>query len=194
MASVKLPLRRCAARRWTSLALALALVGCGSGPMTMDLRPTNPEAPRHAAAREIRIALIPTAATTAGVLGSRTIKPEGLDTRLTTRLESLGNSEYRVIVVSALEAPTAPPPAITISLAKAYVQQVHDSKSGVVVLKVEQAGQVHYLRGQSTGLNWWGSSEEMAAALTEALDEALRQLRPQLADSAVAAPAPPAQP
>lgn len=183
------------ALRWAAgLALALTLGGCGSGPMTVDLRPTEPARPHRPAAREIRVVLIPTADATAGVLGSRTLKPEGLDSLLAARLESLGDRHYRVAVVrqdsAAMGLASA---ALTISLEKAYVQQVHDSKSGVVVVKVEQAGHVSHLRGQSTGLNWWGSSEEMAGALTEALDRALAQLRPLLDAAAEAAATPSAR-
>lgn len=187
MANVEPHQARIAVRCAAGIALALALVGCSSGPMTMDMRPTEIVHTRNTAAQEIRIGLIPTAEETAGVLGSRALKPKGLDTLLVTRLESLSNRQYRVVVVRQdATSPYPQPTALTISLAKAYVQQVHDSKSGVVVLKIEGAGRVSHLRGQSTGLNWWGSSEEMAGALTDALDRALKQLRPQL-DAAAAA-------
>jgi len=194
MANVEPHQARIAVHCAAGFALALVLVGCGSGPMTMYLRPNETVHTRHTAAQEIRIGLIPTATETAGVLGSRALKPQGLDTLLVTRLESLSNHQYRVVVLRQdATLPNPQPTALTISLAKAYVQQVHDSKSGVVVLNVEQAGRVSHLRGQSTGLNWWGSSEEMAGALTDALDRALKQLRPLLDAAATAESAQPAQ-
>ncbi len=155
----------------------------------MDLTPPPTHRPVFRPdARVLRVRVQPYRAESAGVLFGRTLKTNGLTELLVTRLEACGREDLRIIVVASEEDTT--PPDLTISIEKAYVQTLHDTKTGVVVLRIEQGDTVRHLRGQDTGLNWWGTGDEMAAAIGNALDRALAQLRPDF--PALARPAPPA--
>jgi hypothetical protein len=149
----------------------------------MDLKPTAEHQPTIGRdARALRIRIIPFQEESAGVLFGRTLKPEGLNELLVSRLEHRSRRDLRVVAsLDNNKAPLEPATAdLTIAVVKAYVQTMHDTKTGVVVLRVEYAGKIRYFRGQDTGLNWWGSGTEMAAALGQALEQALTQLQPLL--------------
>ena len=85
------------------------------------------------------------------------------------------------------EAGDAPPalPELDVALIKAYVQPLSTSKSAnlVVRVRVVRNGEVaseRLYRGRDTGMNWWGSQDEMETAFNLALRDLLSRLAPDL--------------
>jgi hypothetical protein len=70
--------------------------------------------------------------------------------------------------------------SITIKVLKAYVHNVMETKSAVVVLELRSGGRVARFRAQTTGLNWISSQAEYSAALRKALALALQDLSARL--------------
>ena len=71
---------------------------------------------------------------------------------------------------------------LQVTVKRAYVHPLATSKSAVVVITVTEGdgGKPAFLRGQSVGVNWWGTTSEFRAAISRALEQALSPLRNRL--------------
>ncbi|MDR0901316.1 MAG: hypothetical protein LBM92_00910 [Opitutaceae bacterium] len=123
-----------------------------------------------------------------GTVGRRRVAVAGFEERLISDLQALGDAGTNIKVerVSDNNEPAANEGRISVSVAKAYIHQVADSQSAVVVLKLEHAGKASYFRGQKTGIIWIGHDEEFKAAFEKSLGMALAQMRPALLAAAKA--------
>ena len=140
------------------------------------------------AARVVSVEVLPVTDQNAGnVFGSRMIV-SGLDERLVDALNALNATgaknananDVRIDAKLCAAAAPAAPGVARVSFAKAYIHGIYQTKSAVVVLKLEHAGGASYFRAQRTGLNWTGGEEEFRNALIRAFDEAVAKLRPEL--------------
>jgi hypothetical protein len=67
-----------------------------------------------------------------------------------------------------------------ITVVQSYLRSIVESKSAVVVLRLEGLGPTQYFRGQETGPNWISGDAEIRGALRKALTIAFDNLRPVL--------------
>ena len=130
----------------------------------------------------LAVCLAPLAEENVGVVSGRKVVARDLAQSVADTLVDLSDLDVAFVThVAASEeefATTIAPVKMTII--KAYLSSVYESKSAVVVLRIEHAGKVENFRGQNTGMNWGSSPEEMSAALRKALRQALQRARPHL--------------
>ncbi|WP_277556818.1 hypothetical protein [Ereboglobus sp. PH5-10] len=177
------------------IALVLVCGGCASyDPIKLSLAP--PEA-KHVgtafvAARSVAVTVLPYNETSAGSVYRKRVVTSGLDDRVAVELRNMSTADVRINaqiteqenISSEAQTDTAgqrDTRQTVISIAKAYLHEVYQTKSAVVVLKLEREGiPARYFRGQVTGLIWTGSDSEYQNALIKALHKALQEMRPEL--------------
>jgi len=84
---------------------------------------------------------------------------------------------------------TVPERGLLISLSKAYVNPIHTTLSGVVVIKVAWGERNSVYRGQIVQTNWWGADDEIGRTMSAALDKALLQINFPMTTSTCEEPA-----
>jgi hypothetical protein len=134
----------------------------------------------EAGARVLSVEVVALLEQNAGnVFGSRMIV-SGLDERLVDALNNTNAKDARINAKLCAAGAQTAAGVVRVSFAKAYIHSIHEAKSAVVVLKLEDAGSTSYFRAQRTGLNWTGGDGEFRKALIRAFDEAVAKLRPEL--------------
>ena len=189
--------RRSAGAIVATAAIVCAIAGCSTpAPKTLSLAPsraaggnlhaTEADAATGAAEsgasvpRVFSVEVVPAAGQNAGnVFGSRMIV-SGLDERLMEALNATVSKGAHINAALRMADTPAAPGVARVSFAKAYIHSIYETKSAVVVLKLEHAGNTSYFRAQRTGLNWTGGKGEFRKALIRAFDEAVAKLRPEL--------------
>ena len=162
--------------------LLLALAGC-TAPMQMALAEPAAAPVRKAAAARVPVAFAPFVdqrpdfqRESAGNVGGRAVVAKNVATWVNRSLQNLGGRHF--------QPGRADDPAawqITPRLRQFYASSLRVSKNANIVIELEirpPTGEplTRIYRGRVTSVNWWGTSDEVEAAVTDAFRDCLKRV------------------
>lgn len=168
--------------------MSIFITGCASsGPIVLDVSPiygnAKPLPDPAESVSVLPVCVAPLDSDSVGIVYGQKIVAAGLAQALADALVDLSDRDVTFLtsVAANHEEFAASEAPAKLSVVKAYLTSVYDSKSAVVVLRVESELGVEYFRAQNTGLTYIAAAEEMSFALRKALQQALEESRPHLA-------------